>query len=302
MKRITLSLLCCISLFSCDQQAEQPTEKNVEVSSQAQLVGEGAIAKVGDHFFTEQDIDAEIARMPEKIQEMKHQLSMRKNLLQNIMTRHALAEEARRMGIVDDPLIKARIDSMVSTMLIQALNERMRKKLAPEEAELRQYYQEHQSQYALPEQMRVRHILLNDESQAGVVLKKIRNGADFTDLVRSYSKDQNTINAKGELPPFSRGKMDASFERAAFLLNAEQPISDVVHTRRGYHIIQWIEKIAQRTREFDELKIQITTQLQQQRFRSWVEQMKKDAGFEILKKDYQQPVVQSPIQPQRTRP
>lgn len=72
-------------------------------------------------------------------------------------------------------------------------------------------------------------------ARADECLQKIRNGAEFTSLVKEYS---NCPSAKkgGDLGEFSIKMMDRKFEDAVVAMKNGE-ISDVVETEFGFHII-----------------------------------------------------------------
>lgn len=67
-------------------------------------------------------------------------------------------------------------------------------------------------------------------------LAKIKAGADFADVARTYSEDASAARG-GDLGIFRREEMAAPFSNAAFAL-APGEISDVVETPFGFHVIQ----------------------------------------------------------------
>ncbi|MDQ6975485.1 MAG: hypothetical protein Q9M22_02845 [Mariprofundaceae bacterium] len=209
--KLIIGIMIAGALLACEQTATQaqkqiPPPSTTTQEPNKEAIPKEAIAKVGDHFFVEADIDAEFLHMPDSVKKMQQQKAMRTNLLKNIMTRYALVEQAKAQGVDTDPQVKAQIESMSASILIQALSKKVRKQLAPSEDDVRQYYAAHQQQY-----------------------------------------QQNNTAA---------------------------------------------------VRDFDDVKVQITTQLQQQRFHDWVEQMKKNATYEILDAKYRLPDVRSPISKQ----
>ncbi|MDW8102262.1 MAG: peptidylprolyl isomerase [Anaerolineae bacterium] len=87
------------------------------------------------------------------------------------------------------------------------------------------------------EQVRARHILLESEEEARKVLEELKQGADFAELARKYSKDEATRENGGDLGWFPKGEWDPAFDAVAFSLKVGE-ISDVVRTSMGYHIIK----------------------------------------------------------------
>jgi len=114
--------------------------------------------------------------------------------------------------------------------------------------------------------IRASHILASYTNEAGevdsvgalekinLVAEKIKNGADFTQLVEEYSDDTGSKANEGDLGFFERRMMVQEFDEAAFNLKPGE-VSDVVQTGFGYHIIKLLEIAAHPTFEEDKENI-----------------------------------------------
>ncbi len=137
------------------------------------------------------------------------------------------------------------------------------------------YYQQHQKDFQVPEEVKVRHILIKVDKGADAktdaaakakaedLLKQIKGGADFAALAKANSDDPGSKEQGGELGMIQRGVTVPPFEKAAFALQPGQ-ISDVVKTDFGYHIIKVEEKETAHLKPLDEVKAQILATLTRQ--------------------------------------
>ncbi len=139
------------------------------------------------------------------------------------------------------------------------------------------YYNAHQADYKLPEQVKTRHILITvpkgadaktdaaAKSKAEDVLKQIKAGANFADLARKNSDDPGSKDQGGELPMIPTASLDPTYARAAMALSPGQT-SDVVRSQFGYHLIQTEGKQSATTKGLADVKDEISGKLSAQKF------------------------------------
>ncbi|HEY7864518.1 MAG TPA: SurA N-terminal domain-containing protein [Psychromonas sp.] len=128
--------------------------------------------------------------------------------------------------------------------------------------ELENYYDLHASDYQRSEKRKVAHILLLGDTEvakekAQAILSKLEKGADFTQLVAENSEDSYSAKNNGELDWFERGVMDPAFDDAAFQLSLEEPLSGVVKSQFGYHIIKLVDIQESKTLPLSEVTAQV---------------------------------------------
>ncbi|MDF2454248.1 MAG: peptidyl-prolyl cis-trans isomerase [Cytophagaceae bacterium] len=96
--------------------------------------------------------------------------------------------------------------------------------------------------------VRASHILLRAEAQtpeakavakqkAQDVLNKIKGGADFAEMAKTYGTD-GTSTRGGDLGWFGKGQMVGAFEKACFAPSSPGLLPNLVETEFGYHIIK----------------------------------------------------------------
>jgi len=163
--------------------------------------------------------------------------------------------------------------------------------------EVADYYQAHQKDYQVPEEVKVRHILIKVPENADAktdqaakqkaedLLKQIKAGADFATLAKKYSDDPGSKAQGGELGFIQRGVTVPAFEKAAFALQPGE-ISGVVKTQFGYHIIKAEAKQAAHTKSLDEVKGEIlatlTREKEDQQMAAFAQQLATEAATKGL--------------------
>ncbi|MGH0612785.1 peptidylprolyl isomerase [Bacillus cereus] len=141
------------------------------------------------------------------------------------------------------------------------------------EKEIKDYYKPN---------LKVSHILVNDEKTANEIKEKLNNGEDFTALAKQYSEDPGSKEKGGELGElnaFQMDRMDPKFKEATYKLEVGQ-VSEPIKSSFGYHIIKMTEKIE--LKPFNQEKENIRKELETKRLQDqqWQQQFVKD----LLKK------------------
>jgi peptidyl-prolyl cis-trans isomerase D len=168
--------------------------------------------------------------------------------------------------------------------------DQLRSKITIPAADVQQSYNTNIEQYSTPEQVRASHILLKTEgkddaavkAKAEDLLKKAKGGADFAELAKANSEDESNAKNGGDLDYFGRGRMVPEFDAAAFNMETGQ-ISDPVKTQFGYHIIKLTDKKPGTTRPLEEVKQQLTDQIQSERAQQQAADMAQRLEGEIKK-------------------
>jgi peptidyl-prolyl cis-trans isomerase C len=188
----------------------------------------------------------------------------------NIAMRRVLAAEAEKAQFDKDPQVAlqlrlARERVLAEARLAQIDGERP-ERAALEKAALAEYRAE-PDKYAMPEEVRVRHILIDSrscepEKRIAELLQQARApGADFVALARANSQDQGSAARGGDVGFFAAGRMAPEFEKAAFALKNPGDISDVVKTKSGLHIIRLEERKPAGQQPFEKVRDAIVQDL-----------------------------------------
>ncbi|MGB2783741.1 MAG: peptidylprolyl isomerase [Atribacterota bacterium] len=148
--------------------------------------------------------------------------------------------------------------------MINKVLEETRNRVNISNEDLLKYYDENKENLLEPEQVQARHILVETEEEANILLLQLKEGlTDFAELAKEKSTCPSAENG-GDLGFFTRGQMVKEFEDAAFSLEPGE-ISDVVQTQFGYHIIKCVEKKEEYSPTFEEAKENISSTLKYQK-------------------------------------
>ncbi|TEW51817.1 SurA N-terminal domain-containing protein [Psychromonas algicola] len=136
--------------------------------------------------------------------------------------------------------------------------------------DIQNYYEQHESDYQNVERRKVAHIMIqgtNSEAKqkAQDILSELNAGADFAQLAKTKSEDAFSAENNGELDWIERGVMDPAFDESAFLLTTANPISDVVESAFGFHIIKLLDVEEQTTTPLANVKAEVEATLRNER-------------------------------------
>ncbi len=166
---------------------------------------------------------------------------------------------------------------------------RMRTVVPP--ADIEAYYREHQADYAVPEQVRIRHLVVSrqnrTEAEAAARAAEARSllaaGGDFHEVAERFSDD--TSRERGEPSSFLE-KDDVLAEFAGFLFGGgDGPVSPVIATAAGFHVLKVEERRPASVKSLDEVRPEIAARLMEERSekrrREWFENLRRQAVIDI---------------------
>jgi len=210
--------------------------------SEEKELGEKDLVKINDVSISLGEFQQMLERQPlEGKMKLLSQKGTRDFLENYVIPREVLYQEAKKNGLDKNKEILAKIEDARRAILIDALlEEALRKRGEVSEEEIQRYYKENPSLFTEPQEVKVRHIVVNTEPALKEVVTKLSQGESFEKLASTYNighfkEDGGNLGyiRRGQLaPPF------AQFEEAAFSLRKRGEISEVVSTPYGYHIIR----------------------------------------------------------------
>lgn len=199
---------------------------------------------------------------------------------QKQLSQFGLSEMEFKQGLAEDLAIQYYLERVVLP------------DISVSDAEVKKEYESSPDSYRMPEEVKVRHILIRLAEDASaeqeqnarkraeeVRLLTLAEGADFASLARNHSEALNKGKG-GALEFFTAEQMDPAFSAAAFKLG-EGEISEIVKTPYGFHIIKLEQKRGGDLPPFEVLEKRIhkklLTEMQQKTLAEHVEKLRKNS-------------------------
>lgn len=225
----------------------------------------------------EAQIDAEIARFKERF---KSEKELDDALQQEGLSMKEMRERVRRQAMI---------------RRLQDMEIRSRVVISPMEIE--KFYNEHPSEFASGEKIRVRSITIRKDEVArekGLkderakkkiedLRKKILSGESFGKLAKDFSEDTGA-ESEGLGDWLAPGDMIPEIDAVLFSLKQGE-VSQVIESPLGYHLFRVEEKKDKFKKTFEEARDEIYNvlfmQKSQERFQEWMKELKRNAYISI---------------------
>jgi len=253
------------------------------------------VLKVNEKSYTtadfEREISQEVRRAPRELQHLLSGKEGQKQFLERLARRELLLQEGEKRKIGDRPEVAEQVATLRRELIIRSLlQEEITSKITVEEKDAQEYFSAHPEEFS-GDQVRVRHILVQNETDAREVLDRLAKNESFEGLAKELSKDSATAGKGGDLDYFRREQMIPEFAKAAFDLKPGE-VSGVVKTPFGYHIIKAVDRKKGTPFAFEQVKEQLRRRLlderQNQRFQEWVKGL--EGGAKITRDESLLPV------------
>lgn len=283
MKTITVTklftaTLCLAALVGCQGNTTSGGAKSEGKK-------EGAVlAEVNSGTITTGEFDRELKNLPEYLKAMAETPQGRKEMLDTMVIRELILQQAAKDGLDKSPEIEDKLQDLKKRLIVETfLKKKVESDSNVSDEELKKFYDQNKDKFKVGEQVKASHILVKTEKEAKDALAALKAGGNFEDLAKKLSVDSSAAKG-GDLGWFGKGNMVPAFEKAVFALKEGQ-LSDVVKSDFGFHIIKLTGKRAAGIRPFDEVKEQIKAALmptkQQEIFQKIKDELKKTAKITI---------------------
>lgn len=274
--KFILTALCAAALFGCNKG---PAGSASETKKEGQVV-----AEVNGSTITTGEFNREMKNLPEYLKGMAASPEGRKEMLDTMVIRELILQQAAKDGLDKGPEIEEKLQDLRKRLVVEAyLKKKIESDANISDAELKKFYDQNIDKFKTGEQIRASHILVKTEKEARDVQAQLKAGKSFEELAKKYSVDSSASKG-GDLGWFGKGSMVPVFEKAALALKEGQ-VSDVVKSDFGFHLIKLTGKRPAGARPFEEVKEQIKAAImpskQQEIFQKVRDDLKKSAKINI---------------------
>jgi peptidyl-prolyl cis-trans isomerase C len=202
-------------------------------------------------------------------------------IVDELIKREVLRQEAVTQKLTQDPSNAARLDNAERMMLSQMAAENFMNTAPITDEDLKKEYDQRTGAMKLTE-YKARHILVETENAAKDIIQKLQKGSKFADLAKKLSKDPGSKDSGGDLGWFNPQQMVPPFASAVAALKNGETTQTPVQTQFGWHVIQREDSRDQPPPPFDSVKDQLRSMLQTQRLQQHIADLMAKAKVERL--------------------
>ncbi|MCH9740197.1 MAG: peptidyl-prolyl cis-trans isomerase, partial [Epsilonproteobacteria bacterium] len=185
---------------------------------------------------------------------------------------------------------KAKLELIKKELVLNLWMEQEVKKIeaSVKDADIKAEYEKNKSKYVTPAQLSARHILVEKEDDAKAIITTLGKAKDAKAEFIKLAKEKSTGPSGpkgGDLGWFTKDRMVPEFSAAADALKKGEYTKAPVKTQFGFHVIYLDDKKAEGAKKFDEVKEEIKSNLNREKFNTFmdgqVKTLKKDAKIEL---------------------
>jgi foldase protein PrsA len=243
----------------------------------------------------------------------KYRDGLRQKLINKIVDKELLLQEARAANIASEPEVaKKQLADMarrlggeeklqevftsqgisqekaeqelLGQIMVQRLRDKKISEIGLDETEAKTLYDASPGQFNTPEKIDLSHILLASKEEALNMRGRLIAGEELANLTIQYSLDPTAKLNRGDIGTFEHGKLEKKFEDFVFNLQVGQ-YSEPFETEHGWHILIVRQKHPVVTLSWEENKHKIVDQLlrdKQERFLAqYIADLKNAAQIDI---------------------
>lgn len=274
---VLLALSSASVLAQAGQEQREPKGKDEERNP--------VVLRLGNEQIRASEAEAIIEALPPQSRAYYRTMG-RRQFAEYIITMRALAAEADKRKLAQEPATARALEICRQSILADAARREIESTLAVTPPEIEQYYREHDKDF---EQAHVRHIRIRAassvvmqpeksrpapvpsdeeaEKKLNELRQRVQAGEDFAELARQFSDDLDTAGTGGDAGWISHGNVPLDF---AFSLEAGQ-MSPVFRGPFGFELLKSEGK---RTPPLDQIRGRVEQLVRRKKAEDFVQQLR----------------------------
>lgn len=205
----------------------------------------------------------------------------RKAIIDQLSMQILVSQEATKKKLDEKPEVINEINLTKQSILANAFVQDYMKNNPVSEEALKAAYEKIKVQLSGTE-YKARHILVDNEAEAKDIIAKLKlNVKQFDRLAKEKSIDTGSKNSGGDLGWFDARGMVPEFGAAVAKLDKGKFTLEPVKTQYGYHVILLEDIRTKQPPALDQIKDQLSKQVQEQNLKKLVDDLMSKAKIEI---------------------
>lgn len=200
---------------------------------------------------------------------------LREMIKKELVGREVLIQEADKQGVGNRADVKAAIDNARQSIIINAMLADYVKKNPVKDSEVKAEYDKARAG-APDKEYKARHILVEKEEDAKAIITKLKGGAKFDELAKQ-SKDPGSAAQGGDLGWTDPSRFVPEFSKALTALKNGAITETPVKTQFGFHVIKLEETRPVQIPPLEQVKQQVSEQIQQRKLAEYRDSLMKKA-------------------------
>ena len=258
---------------------------SVAALSISPLSADDVLAKVNGEAITSKDLaQLEKALPPEVLKRAKEAGGEKGTLINQLIDLKVLTDAAKKSDISKKDEVKKAMERAAEQVIVQAfVFEQLKSKVNEKAAEeaYSEFTKRFKAETKNKSETKFRHILVKTEEEAKAAIKKLGGGADFIKLARDLSIDKQSGQDGGDLGYILEGTVK-EFDDALKAISVGKTSKTPTKTQFGFHVFKVDDRRQPRTPAFNDVKKQLTAQVQQKAFVEMVKRLRDGAKVEIM--------------------
>ena len=229
-------------------------------------------------------IDKYKANLPTVLGSLRDENRINKEI-ERLSMNNLILLDAEAYDLSQDEFVVDQIRSFIEGQLERLVEEnQVVKQVTVEEAEALDYYQKNTQRFTKGEEIEIWEIFVDDKKQAEELVAKAKQGDNFEELAKKYSRDSRT-KSKGGYLGFKTKNSSGAISLKAHELGAGGKIGGPVKYRRGWAVIKTGGLHQEQVQTFAEVKKRATDLVKYQKIeerrKKWLDSLKDEYPVSI---------------------